>query len=97
PVLAHQREMLRTLSDEMDATADRASEKLDARARSTLILLGGISIGAILLVVVLALFLINSGIVRPVTVLTNKTVLLSRGDDNFALPEVDRKDEFGSL
>ena len=97
PVLAHQREVLSTLSDEMDATADRASEKLDARARSTLILLGGISVGAILLVVVLALFLINSGIVRPVTVLTNKTVLLSRGDDNFALPEVDRKDEFGSL
>jgi len=97
PVLAHQRDMLNTLSDEMDATADSASQKLDARARATLILLGGISVGAILLIVVFALFLINSGIVRPVTVLTNKTVLLSRGDDNFALPEVDRKDEFGSL
>ena len=97
PPLTRQREALSSLSDEMDAIASSASQKLDDRARLTLIMAAGISVGAILLVVVLALVMVNLGIVKPITVLTSKTVLLSRGDDNFALPEVDRTDEFGAL
>jgi methyl-accepting chemotaxis protein len=55
------------------------------------------SFGLVLLVSVIALWMIQTQIVRPITVLTEKTVRLSKGDDNFPLPELDRKDEYGDL
>jgi methyl-accepting chemotaxis protein len=96
-VLSKQRAALSALSDELDSAADNATKQLDERTRLTMILLVGISLGLIIIVVVFALMTVNSSIVAPITVLTEKTVLLSRGDDNFALPEVDRKDELGAL
>jgi len=97
PALAKQRATLNALSDELDATASAATQKLNERTRLTMILLVGISLALILMVVVFAILTINSSVVAPITLLTSKTVLLSRGDDNFELPEVDRKDEFGAL
>jgi methyl-accepting chemotaxis protein len=97
PVLSKQRTALNALSDELDAAADAATKELNERTRLTMIVLVGISLGLIIIVVIFALMTVNSGIVRPITVLTEKTVLLSRGNDNFALPEVDRKDELGAL
>ena len=97
PALSKQRASLNAMSDELDAAADTATKDLNERTRSTMILLVGVSLGLILIVVIFALMTVNSSIVKPITVLTGKTVLLSRGDDNFTLPEVDRKDEFGAL
>jgi len=97
PVLSKQRAALTALSDELDAAADMATKELNERTRLTMIALVGISLGLIIIVVIFALLTINSGIVTPITVLTQKTVLLSRGNDNFELPEIDRKDEFGAL
>ena len=97
PVLSKQRAALNALSDELDTAADTATKDLNERTRLTMIALVGISLGLILIVVIFALMTVNSGIVKPITLLTEKTVLLSRGDDNFLLPEVTRKDEFGAL
>jgi methyl-accepting chemotaxis protein len=97
PALSKQRAALNALSDELDSAADNATQQLNERTRLTMMLVVGISLGLIIIVVIFALVTVNSSIVTPITVLTGKTVLLSRGEDKFALPEVDRKDELGAL
>src|SRR5262249_36058544 len=97
PVLAKQRATLSELSDQLGASSDKATQELNDRTRSTTTQLVVVSLVLIVVIVVLAIRLINSNIVAPITVLTEKTVRLSKGDDNFPLPEVHRTDEYGAL
>jgi len=97
PVLTTQRNRLNDLSEELGAAADKATQEVAARTKTTLTTVVVISLVLIAIVVVFAIRVINSSIVAPVTVLTEKTVRLSRGDDNFLLPEATRKDEYGAL
>ena len=52
---------------------------------------------AIVLAVLFALYIVQARVVRPLTVLTDKTVRLSRGEDDFDLSEAQRRDEIGLL
>jgi methyl-accepting chemotaxis protein len=97
PALAKQRAALTELSDELQESSAKATQELNDRTKTTISLVVGIGIGLLVVVSLLALRLINRGIVAPITVLTEKTVRLSRGDDGFALPEVERRDEYGAL
>src|SRR4029077_14294559 len=73
------------------------TEDLNERTKTTINQVVGFGLGLIVLVSIFALRTINHGIVTPITVLTEKTVRLSKGDDRFLLPEVDRTDEYGAL
>jgi methyl-accepting chemotaxis protein len=97
PVLTAQRNRLNELSDKLGESSDKATQELNKHVRDTMVQVVVISLVLMLLVVVFALKIINSGIVKPIAVLTEKTVRLSKGDDRFDLPEVERKDEYGAL
>jgi methyl-accepting chemotaxis protein len=96
-VLTTQRNRLNELSTEFVAASEKATKELEEQTRSRALTVVVISFALILAVVIFALRAINTGIVAPITELTEKTVRLSRGDDNFLLPEVARKDEYGAL
>jgi methyl-accepting chemotaxis protein len=96
-VLTTQRNRLNELSTEFVTASEKATKELEEQTRSRALTVVVISFGLILAVVIFALRAINTGIVAPITELTEKTVRLSRGDDNFLLPEVARKDEYGAL
>jgi methyl-accepting chemotaxis protein len=96
-VLTTQRNRLNELSTEFVAASEKATKELEEQTRSRALTVVVISVALILAVVIFALRAINTGIVAPITELTEKTVRLSRGDDNFLLPEVARKDEYGAL
>src|SRR5262249_26953344 len=97
PVLSKQRAALNELSTQLGDSSTKATQELNERVKATTVQVVGFSLGIIFFVVVFAIRTINKSVVAPVTVLTEKTVRLSKGDDNFALPEVDRKDEYGAL
>jgi methyl-accepting chemotaxis protein len=97
PVLTKQRAALNTLSAQLVASSDKATKELEARTQSTTIMVVAISLVALVLVIAFALRTINGSIVAPLSLLTEKTVRLSKGDDNFSLPEIDRRDEYGDL
>ena len=97
PALAKQRATLKDLSDDLGASAEKATQELNDRTKSMTLEVVAASLGVILIVVVFALRTINASIVRPIVLLTEKTVRLSKGDDKFELPEVDRRDEYGAL
>jgi methyl-accepting chemotaxis protein len=97
PVLGKQRAFLKDLSENLQKSSDNATADLTVRVRSTIYRVLGASAGLVLLVSLLSLRLIRSEIVTPLTALTDKTVRLSRGDDDFQLSELDRRDEYGDL
>src|SRR6266542_2245454 len=97
PVLAKQRAALNEISAKVGEASNKATAELNKRTEATTIQVVGIGLGLMVLVIIFALRTINKSVVAPITVLTEKTVRLSRGDDNFALPEVGRKDEYGAL
>ena len=97
PVLSKQRAALDDLSDDLEDSSGKATQELNERTRTTINEVVGFGIALIVLVSLFALRTINLSIVTPITVLTEKTVRLSRGDDNFPLPEVTRTDEYGAL
>jgi methyl-accepting chemotaxis protein len=97
PVLAKQRVALTDLSEELGETSNKATKDLVERTKATINLVVGFGLGLLVLISLFALRTINASIVRPITVLTEKTVRLSKGDDKFELPEVDRTDEYGAL
>src|SRR5882724_7176930 len=97
PVLAKQRSALKDLSDDLAQSADKATQELNDRTKTTTTEVVCFSLGLIFVVVVMALRMISASIVGPVILLTEKTVRLSKGDDKFELPEVDRRDEYGAL
>ncbi|HXI60085.1 MAG TPA: methyl-accepting chemotaxis protein [Polyangia bacterium] len=97
PVLAKQRAALNDLSDDLGESSNKATTELNEHTKTTTYEVIGISLGLIVVVLIFALRTINSGIVAPMTVLTEKTVRLSKGDDKFELREVDRTDEYGAL
>ena len=97
PVLVKQRAFLKDLSETLAASSDKATADLTERVRSTIYRALGASAGLVTLVSVLALLLIRAEIVAPLTALTDKTVRLSRGDDDFQLSELHRRDEYGDL
>jgi methyl-accepting chemotaxis protein len=97
PVLAKQRGALNDLSTKLGESSNKATAELNDRTQATTIEVVGIGLGLMVLVIIFALRTISKNIVAPIAVLTEKTVRLSKGDDNFALPEVGRKDEYGAL
>jgi methyl-accepting chemotaxis protein len=97
PVLAKQRGTLSDLSDALGESSGKSTQELTERTKATTTQVIGISLGLIVFVIIFALRTINVSIVAPLTLLTEKTVRLSKGDDNFALPEVERPDEYGAL
>ena len=97
PVNAKQRTDLKEISNAVAASSDKATADLTAHVKSSIVRVLGTSFGLVVIMSALSLWLIQSAIVRPLTVLTDKTVRLSRGDDNFALSELDWKDEYGDL
>lgn len=97
PVLAKQRAALKEISDAVSTSSDKATAELTEHVKSAIYWVLGTSFGLVVLVSVLAMWLIQTAILRPITVLTDKTVRLSRGDDNFPLSELNRKDEYGDL
>jgi len=97
PVLAKQRAALNDLSEELGEISNKATQDLVERTKTTISLVVGVGLGLIVLISLFALRTINASIVAPITALTEKTVRLSRGDDKFELPEVERTDEYGAL
>jgi methyl-accepting chemotaxis protein len=97
PVLATQRAALKQISEALSASSHNATHELNEQTKSTTLTLIGLSIALIVFVTVFALRTMNAYIVGPITVLTAKTVRLSKGDDNFELREVERTDEYGDL
>jgi methyl-accepting chemotaxis protein len=97
PVLTKQRNALNDISAQLVESSNKATQALNEQTRSTMVRTVVVSLVLIVLIVAFAVRTINSKIVAPITVLTSKTVRLSRGDDNFELPEVARKDEYGAL
>jgi len=97
PALTKQRNTLNELSRQLGESSKKETQELNGRVRSATIQVVIIGLVLIAVVVAFALRTISASIVAPITVLTQKTVRLSRGDDNFPLPEVSRKDEYGAL
>jgi methyl-accepting chemotaxis protein len=97
PVLTKQRTILNDLSTRLEESSSKATQALNDRTKTTTVVVVGISLALIILVTIFALRTIKTSIVEPLAMLTEKTVRLSRGDDNFALPEVGRADEYGDL
>jgi len=97
PELTKQRNALAELSRTLGESSNKATQELTEHTKSTTTQVIALGLGLIILVIIFALVVINSYIVSPITVLTTKTVRLSKGDDNFALPEVERRDEYGAL
>jgi methyl-accepting chemotaxis protein len=97
PVLGTQRAALNELSVQLGEASDKATQELTEHTKTTTleVVLGGL--GLIIIVTLFALQTIKARIVAPITILTEKTVRLSKGDDNFPLPEVTRQDEYGAL
>ena len=95
--LTRQRTALNDLSEELGAGANKATQELNEKTKATTLRGIILSLVLIVVVVVFALRTINTGIVAPINVLTEKTVRLSRGDDRFDLPELARTDEYGAL
>ena len=97
PVLAKQRDALNEISRELGESSNKATQELNEKTKATTNQVIGVSLALLVIVVIFAFRTINVSIVAPITVLTEKTVRLSRGDDKFELPEVDRTDEYGAL
>ena len=97
PVLAKQRTALNDISDDLVESSTKATNELNEKTKSTTVQVIGLSLGLLVIVLIFALRTINGNIVGPMTVLTEKTVRLSKGDDKFELREVDRTDEYGAL
>jgi methyl-accepting chemotaxis protein len=97
PRLAKQRAALSDISDELGGSSDKATQELNDRTKTTINQVIGIGLGLLVIVSIFALRTISVSVVAPITLLTEKTVRLSKGDDKFALPEVERKDEYGAL
>ncbi len=95
--LTKQRDRLAELSAQLGESSNKSTQELNARTKSTTTQVIILSLGLLVVVTIFALWVISSSVVAPITVLTEKTVRLSRGDDKFDLPEVDRKDEYGAL
>jgi len=96
-VAAKQRVALTDLSEELGEASNKATQDLVDRTKTTINTVVGFGLGLLVLISVFALRTINASVVAPITVLTEKTVRLSRGDDKFELPEVERTDEYGAL
>jgi methyl-accepting chemotaxis protein len=97
PVLNKKRAALAELSNQLGESSNRATQELTERTKSTTIQVVGLGLALICLVVAFALQTIKNKIVAPITTLTTKTVRLSKGDDDFDLPEIHRSDEYGAL
>ncbi|HET6279666.1 MAG TPA: methyl-accepting chemotaxis protein [Polyangia bacterium] len=97
PVLAKQRQALNDLSDDLGESSNKATTELNEHTKSTTYWVIGLSLALMVIVFIFALRIINNNIVGPMTGLTEKTVRLSKGDDNFELKEVNRSDEYGAL
>jgi methyl-accepting chemotaxis protein len=97
PSLAKQRAALSELSNELEESSNKATQDLNDRTRTAINQVVGVGLALLGIVAAFALRTINRSIVAPITMLTEKTVRLSRGDDQFALPEVERTDEYGAL
>jgi methyl-accepting chemotaxis protein len=95
--LTTQRDRLAALSAQLGEQSAKSTQALNDQTRSTSTQMVVISLVLIALAIIFALRVINSNIVAPLAVLTEKTVRLSRGDDKFALPELERTDEYGAL
>ena len=97
PALAKQRAALNDLSEMLGESSNKATTELNERVKSSTYQVIGFSLALMVVVFIFALRIINNNIVGPMTVLTEKTVRLSKGDDNFELREVNRSDEYGAL
>ena len=97
PPLAKQRTTLHELETDLTASSNRATEALIQTTKATIARVVGLSLGVTLLVSLFALWLIQTAIVKPIALLTQKTIRLSKGDGDFDLPELDRRDEYGDL
>lgn len=97
PALTKQRDALQTIIEEVKSKAHQETDAVEDDVHKALLhSVLGASIG-MLLATLLALYIAQTRIVRPLSVLTTKTVRLSKGDDAFDLNEVDRRDELGDL
>ena len=85
------------MSDDVIASSDKSTLEVRESVKQTIYRVVGISLGLLLLIGLLALRIIQSAIIDPITVLTSKTVRLSKGDGDFQLPELELKDEYGDL
>jgi methyl-accepting chemotaxis protein len=97
PMLSKQRAALAELSNQLGESSNKATQELTDRTKMTIYQVVGLGTGLLILVILFALRVISANIVAPIAVLTQKTVRLSKGDDNFALPEIERRDEYGAL
>jgi methyl-accepting chemotaxis protein len=97
PVLATQRAALNELSVQLGDASDKATQELNEHTKTTTLTVVAVGLALIVLVTIFAMQTIKTRIVAPITTLTEKTVRLSKGDDNFPLPEVTRTDEYGAL
>lgn len=97
PYTKAQRALVKEMSDDVIATSDKSTLEVRESVKQTIYRVVGISLGLLLLIGLLALRIIQSAIIDPITVLTSKTVRLSKGDGDFQLPELELKDEYGDL
>lgn len=92
-----QRALVREMVDEITMSSDKSTVDVRENVKQTIYRVVGISIALMLFIGFLALRIIQTAIVEPITVLTSKTVRLSKGDGDFQLPELELKDEYGDL
>jgi methyl-accepting chemotaxis protein len=97
PFLSEQRSMLGNIADTVTDSSNKTTHELQERTSRTVMIAIGMSLFALLLVTLGSLAIVSKRIVMPMTVLTGKTVRLSKGDDDFELIELDRSDEYGDL
>jgi methyl-accepting chemotaxis protein len=97
PVADEVRRMLRELVERMEATVDRdnnaLTEEANAAWRTTLIAAG---LGS-LLAALLALFLMQAGVSKPIGRITARMDQLAKGDKDSAIPGAGRRDEVGQM
>ena len=97
PILTKQREFLQTVADQLTTSSNAETAALAASVERAVLVASAGAAAAIVLAVLFALYIVQARVVRPLTVLTDKTVRLSRGEDDFDLSEAQRRDEIGLL
>jgi len=97
PIALEARRLLGELVERMEATVDRYSDILTADSnaawRNTLIAAG---LGS-LLATLLALFLMQAGVSKPIGLIVARMASLTQGDKDTAIPGAGRRDEVGQM
>jgi methyl-accepting chemotaxis protein len=88
---------MNAISDDMAKSMQVASEEATATTNSTILITYSSIAVAMAVVMLLAFFMVQTGIVKPISHLVGELKKLAEGDFNIKLDSIGRKDEIGQI